>query len=232
MLTQKTPRWIIVGALLLAGGAGCINAVGFLGAHHQALTHMSGTVTNLGVELARGDAALARRALGVMLFFFSGCLLSGLVIREGTLRLGRRYGVALALESALLFTAALFLRHGFSSGDYFAAMGCGLQNAMVTSYSGAVLRTTHMTGIITDLGIALGHAARGSPVDWRRLRLYLVVLAGFFIGGLLGAFSYLRFGSDTLLFPAVIAGVTGLGYTAFKHREHQRHRRQPLHGAS
>jgi uncharacterized membrane protein YoaK (UPF0700 family) len=222
MFTQKTPRWIIVGALLLAGGAGIINAAGFLGAQHQALTHMSGTVTNLGVELARGDTALAWRALGVMSFFFSGCLLSSLVIHDSKLRLGRRYGAALALESALLFAAALLLRHGYASGDYLAAMACGLQNAMATSYSGAVLRTTHMTGIITDLGIALGLAARGSPVDWRRLRLYLVVLAGFFAGGVLGTFGYVRFGSDILLFPAIIAGATGLGYTAFKHRERQR----------
>jgi uncharacterized membrane protein YoaK (UPF0700 family) len=232
MLTHKTPRWIIVGALLLASGAGCINAVGFLGAHHQALTHMSGTVTNLGVELVRGDASLAWRAFGVMLFFFFGCLLSGLVIRESTLRLGRRYGVALALESALLFAAALLLRHDVASGDFLAAMACGLQNAMATSYSGAVLRTTHMTGIITDLGIALGLAARGSRVDWRRLRLYLVVLAGFFSGGLLGAIGFLRFGTDTLLFPAAIAGVTGLSYTVFKHHERRRHTRTPVTGTA
>ena len=96
-------------------------------------------------------------------------------------------------------------------------MACGLQNAMATSYSGAVIRTTHMTGIVTDLGIALGLLARGEPVDRRRMGLYLVLLAGFFAGGILGAAGFARFGYDMLLGPALLSGITGIGFATSRH---------------
>jgi uncharacterized membrane protein YoaK (UPF0700 family) len=217
MLTKKIPGWILGGGALLACGAGCINVIGFLGMHHQAISHMSGTVSNLGLELARGDRLMAWHAATTLGFFFAGCVLSGMIIRHSTLKAGRRYGVALACESALLVAATYFLRHGAISGDYLAAMACGLQNAMATSYSGAVIRTTHITGIVTDLGIALGLLARREPVDHRRMGLYFVLLTAFFFGGVLGAVGFQRFGYDTLLAPAALAGVTGIGYALFRH---------------
>jgi uncharacterized membrane protein YoaK (UPF0700 family) len=217
MFTKPTPPWITLGAVTLACCAGCVNAIGFLGLHHQALTHMSGTVTNLGMELARGDRDLAQHALLVILCFFSGCVLSGVIIRHSTLKAGRRYGVALTFESGLLFTSAYLFRHQAAAGDYLAAMACGLQNAMATSYSGAVIRTTHVTGIVTDLGIAVGLLARREPVDWRRMRLYLVLLSGFFLGSTLGSAGFIRFGYDTLLFPATLTGLAGVGFTIVKH---------------
>jgi uncharacterized membrane protein YoaK (UPF0700 family) len=80
-----------------------------------------------------------------------------------------------------------------------------------------VIRTTHITGIVTDLGIALGLLARREPIDRRRVGLYLVLLTGFFVGGLLGAAGFQRFGYDTLLAPAALSGITGVGYTFIKH---------------
>lgn len=218
MFTKPTPPWITAGALCLAGCAGCINAVGFLGAQHQALSHMSGTVTNLGIELGLADRALAWRAFVVLGSFFLGCVASGLIIRQSTLKLGRRYGVALVLESLLLFAAVWFFhRDATNTGDYLAAMACGLQNAMATGYSGAVIRTTHVSGIVTDLGIAVGLFARRQPVDWRRIRLYLVLLVGFLSGGVFGAVAFARINYGTLLIPAVITGMAGLGYGTYRH---------------
>lgn len=217
MLSKPIPAWVFAGGLTLAAVAGCVNAVGFLGVHHQALSHLSGTVTNLGMELAHANHALARHAALVLVFFFLGSVLSGLIIRQSTLRLGRRYGFALVVESLLLLAAALLLRHDLAGGEFCAAMACGLQNAMATSYSGAVIRTSHMTGIVTDLGIAVGLAARGERADWRRMRLYLALLGGFFGGGAAGAWGFAHFGSDTLLFPAVLTGMAGLGYGWFRH---------------
>ncbi len=220
---HTTPGWIYLGGLVLTLAAGIINAVGFLGQHHQALSHMSGTVTTVGMELWRANYDIALHAFAVLAAFFAGCLISGALISQSTLRLGRRYGVALSLESAALFLAVYFLRRGGNTGDYLAALACGLQNAMVSSYSGSTMRTTHMTGMVTDLGIACGHFFRGLTVDWYKFRLYGVLFLGFFAGGLVGALGYARFGYDTLLFPAILSGVTGVGYTAFKHYEKGRH---------
>ena len=225
MLREKfTPSWVYLGGFVLTVAAGAINAVGFLGEHHQALSHMTGSVTVLGLELARAHYGAALHALAVLAAFFAGCLASGAIISQASLRLGRRYGVALSLESAVLFAAVFFLRRGAHAGDYLAALACGLQNAMVSSYSGSTMRTTHMTGMITDLGIACGHFLRGAGVDWHRFRLYGVLFLGFFAGGVAGALGYGRFGYDTLLFPAVLSGVAGVGYTVIKHHERRRTR--------
>ncbi len=197
--------------------AGGINAVGFLGMHHQAISHMSGTVTVLSNELATGRFSLAGYAVAVLLSFFLGSVLSGAIIRESALKLGRRYGMVLAIESALLFAACQMLMTGNYAGDCLAAMACGLQNAMATHYSGAVIRTTHMTGIITDVGIAIGLKLRGVAIDARRIRLLLVLLAGFFTGGVLGSLSYTHIGFATLLIPATLSGLAGVGYFCFKH---------------
>jgi uncharacterized membrane protein YoaK (UPF0700 family) len=225
---HPTPAWVYFGGLTLALTAGVINAVGFLGVHHQALSHMSGTVTVLGMELGRANYPVALHALAVLAAFFIGCLVSGALISQGRLRLGRRYGVALSLESTALFLAVYFLRRGANAGDYLAALACGLQNAMVSSYSGSSMRTTHMTGMVTDLGIACGHFLRGAVVDWFRFRLYGVLLLGFFAGGVTGALGYERYGYNTLLIPAFLSGVTGVSYTLYKHYER---RHAPIHSS-
>jgi uncharacterized membrane protein YoaK (UPF0700 family) len=217
MLTKPVPLWIQLGGFTLAVMGGCINAVGLLCAQSHAISHLSGTITSLGIETAQHHYALARHAALIVVFFFLGSVLSGVIIRQSALKAGRRYGATLIVESLLLFASAYLLHHGAEGGIYTAAMACGLQNGMATSYSGAVIRTTHVTGIITDLGIAIGLTARGLKADWRRMRLYLVLLVGFLVGAALGAIGFLNYESDTLLIPAAFAGVTGIGYTAWKH---------------
>lgn len=216
MLNKPIPGWIVLGGALLAACAGCINAAGLIGLHHQALSHMSGTAAILGAEVARAQYGAVGHALLILACFFLGCVLSGVIVREKTLQLGRRYGVALVCEALLLFAATYLLVHGQVAGDHLAAMACGLQNAMATSYSGAVIRTTHITGIITDLGIAAGSALRRDKVDLRRVGLYLVLTAGFVGGSVLGGLGYVAIGFYTLLFPAVLTGVTGLGYGIYR----------------
>ncbi len=178
---------------------------------------MSGTLTTVGTSLAENDPGMLVHTAAVFFSFFLGAFVSGLIVRQSTLQAGRRYGVALAIESCLLFAAVTFLREDLRLGDYLAAMACGLQNAMATSYSGAVIRTTHVTGMVTDLGIALGLFMRRQPVEWRRFRLYGVLLAGFLAGGFAGGLAFHRYGYDTLLFPAILSGCTGFGFALLKH---------------
>lgn len=218
MFTRPVPRWIPLGGFILTCSAGCINAIGLLSFTHSGISHMSGNLSLVGIELGRSDFASAARTVWIIVSFFFGCVLSGIIIRESTLQLGRRYGVALTCEASLLVLAAWFLRHGQGLGAYFAAAACGLQNALATSYSGAVVRTTHVTGMVTDLGIAVSVWARRQPVDWRRMRLYLVLLLGFFSGSLLGAIGFLHFRYDTLFFPAALSGFGGIVYGLYQHR--------------
>ena len=215
----QLPRWVWVGAGLLACVAGMVNVVGYLSFEQQAVTHLTGTTTLLGEAVAKRDLHAISRLAGVALAFMAGAALSGMIVQDSTLKLGRRYGVALVLESLLLFAAIPLFMQGRLAGPLLAAMACGLQNAMATTYSGAVIRTSHLSGMFTDLGIGLGHALRGLPLPKRRLLLCGLIISGFFTGAVLGALLFVRFGYAALAVPATITGSIGLGYAA--HRQLQ-----------
>ncbi len=207
---------------MLSAVAGCVNAVAVGSAYH-AVTHMSGTVFAVSAELAHGSRDVAMRAAAVVVSFFVGATLSGALIRQQTLHAGRRYGVALIIEGVLLAGAWVGVRANHVSGEVLAAMACGLQNALATSYSGAILRTTHMTGIVTDLGIAIGHWLAREPMEWFRVRLHLVLLLGFTSGGAMGALGFSLLGANTLLIPAVTVFCAGLAYTIQRQLQRRAH---------
>lgn len=211
-MITKLPRWVWAGGGYLAFLAGTVNAVGIMSVHHEALTHLTGTTTLLGVGLALGGAELAHLAL-LLTAFLLGAILSGALIDGGALRLGKRYGLALMIEAALLALAAPLLALGSEVGLYLAAAACGLQNAMASSYSGAVVRTTHVSGMFTDLGIALGQRLRGEPLDRRRVALCLVIILGFLAGGACGALLYMRWQAWALVAPALLAAAAAVVYT-------------------
>ena len=211
------PRWVWIGAVALACVAGMVNVIGYLGFEHQAVSHLTGTTSLLGAALAQGDLRAIVHLWGMLIAFCVGAMLSGLVIQDQTLKLGRRYGVALALEAALLLLAIPLFKQQQIWGALLAAMACGLQNAMVTTYSGAAVRTTHLSGMFTDLGIGLGHKLRGMALPVRRLTLSGLIISGFLGGGIIGAwlFSHIRY--NALLAPAILTGVIGIGYVLYRH---------------
>lgn len=215
LFKQHAPVWVFLGAFLLAGSAGWLNMVGYLGLAHQAISHVTGTITASALAVASGQSADAVRAVVVVLCFFAGAMTSGIIIGDAALTSGRRYGVALLIESALILSAMLYFRAGHVAGEYAAATAVGLQNALATSYSGAVIRTTHMTGVVTDLGLAFGHALRRQRIDWLRVRLHAVLVAGFALGAGGGAVAFGRWEYAAMLVPVIVTFTMGASYTAF-----------------
>ena len=132
MLT-KLPRWILAGAALLAFIAGQVNVIGLLGFQRQAITHLTGNTSLLAASIATGHAQHIAEYAGLLLAFVIGAAASGVIIGDATLRLGRRYGVALSIVSALLFSATVLLLRERVLGMWLAAAACGLQNAMVST---------------------------------------------------------------------------------------------------
>lgn len=215
-MISKLPTWVWIWAWLLAFMAGMMNVVGFLSFEPQAITHMTGTTSLLAVAVVQRDAAMAWHWLAIIAAFVFGAMLSGLLLRHSALRLGRRYGVALVIEALLLVVAAQLLTRHNAAGIYLTGIACGLQNAMATTYSGTVLRTSHLTGMFTDLGIALGHVLRGSGYDRRRLQLCLIVISAFFAGGIASALLFPRLQYATLYLPAAIALLFAAGYAVYR----------------
>ena len=103
-------------------------------------------------------------------------------------------------------------------GHYFATAACGLQDSLVTTYSGAVIRTTHVTGIFTDLGIMLGAKLRGEAFDNRKAFLFLLIIVGFIVGGTLGAYGFSHLEFDALFIPAGMCVLLALSYSIYTSR--------------
>ncbi|GAA5194890.1 YoaK family protein [Ferrimonas gelatinilytica] len=214
-MISKLPRWVEAGAFSLALLAGTVNAVGLLGVEHQSLSHLSGIATQLGSGLVTKAPGLWHLG-GIILSFLVGSALSGWLIGQSSLRLGRHYDTLLWLEATLLMMAALLLTHGGLGGHYFASAACGLQNALVTTYSGAIVRTTHVTGVITDLGLMLGGRLRGGDFDRRKFWLLILIVAGFIGGGFLGALLFARWQFLALIGPALACSALALSYRIYR----------------
>lgn len=217
-MLRQLPRWAWIGGGLLAFIAGSINTVGYLCFRHQPITHLTGTSTELGIAMANLDAGEILHWGFVLGSFLFGAMASGFIVQQRTLQLGRRYGVVLMIESALLFVATPLIHDQSDLGLYLASMACGLQNAMVSTYSGATFRTTHLSGIFTDLGIYLGQSMRGLEVDRLRIQVCLLVASHFIAGATAGALGFAVIQERVLLVPAVLTGVVGLGYAIYRHR--------------
>lgn len=218
-MRRYAPLWVYTGAFGLASVAGSINAFAWLGVEHKGVTHVTGAFTEAATQLALANPGGASLSLVVVACFGVGAVFSGVLLGDSSLKLGRRYGVGLMVESGLLVLAYLAARAGSPlAADCLAATACGLQNALATGFSGAVLRTTHMTGVVTDLGLLLGHALRGGGLDLWRLWVYVALVSGFSLGGLGGALASTHLGPSALLIPAGALFAGGFAYWVWRHR--------------
>ncbi|MFB9126707.1 DUF1275 domain-containing protein [Paraburkholderia dipogonis] len=196
----------------LAFVAGAANAGGFL-AVGQYTSHMSGIVSSLADNAVLGEAGLFVSGLSSLFSFLVGAAASAILINWGRRRnLHSIYATPLAIEAILLLCFGLLgsnLEH--HRVLFVPATVCvlcfvmGLQNAMITKISRSEIRTTHVTGLVTDVGIELGKMLYwNSPsitgegavrADKQKLALLGSLLLSFIAGGLAGAigFKYLGF---------------------------------------
>jgi uncharacterized membrane protein YoaK (UPF0700 family) len=196
----------------LAFVAGASNAGGFL-VVGQYTSHMSGIVSSIADNSVLGHTILVAAAVAAIVCFASGAATSTILINWGKHRgVQSRYALPLLIEALLLLVFGLLgeglFRHRFGDIPSTAALLCyvmGLQNAMITKISKAEIRTTHMTGLVTDIGIELGRAfywnrgmhptdARFVRANWARLTVLCSLLGMFVVGGFFGASAFASFG--------------------------------------
>ena len=170
------------------------------------------------MELAAGNFHEVLHLALILASFVVGAVVSGFVIGGESLKLGRRYSLALFGEAALLLAAMVCLNRGSLLGHYLASGACGLQNAMTSTYSGAVVRTTHVTGLFTDLGVTLGSWLRGHRADQRRVVLYFTLIGGFIAGGVVGALGFSAYRFESLIAPAGLAAAMAIAYLLYWRR--------------
>ena len=203
--------------VLLALNAGFINAIGLLSLFNLAVSHVTGSTSNLGTAIARGDRAHAASMTLVIVSYFTGNVISGFLVNDEKLNPGhrRRYGLVLLVQAILLVAAIWFFKHERILANYAMAVACGLQNGMATRYSGATVRTSHMTGIVTDLGILFGQRMRGKSVSLWRVQLLSALFAAFLCGGILAGIVFQSWGYRALWISVFGTAAAGLSYSSY-----------------
>jgi uncharacterized membrane protein YoaK (UPF0700 family) len=215
--------------MLLAFVAGALNAGGFL-AVQRYTSHVTGMLSSLADNLALGEFGLVVDAAVAVLAFLLGAMCCAVLVNVARRRrMSSEYALPLMLEAGLILCFGLLgsqLAH-FEGllVPFTVILLCfimGLQNAVVTKLSNAHIRTTHMTGIVTDLGIEVGklfyvNDSRLGMAPVRADRTRLAVLGGllscFLLGGAAGAFGFKFFGyAFTVPIAVLLAAMTAVPF--------------------
>jgi uncharacterized membrane protein YoaK (UPF0700 family) len=222
--------WVRVGGSTLALCAGIVNAVAFASLS-SFVSHQTGTLSKVGVGLEAGEVEDAWSNAALLLSFLAGSTLTGFFIAKDTLHFGMAlYDLCLLTECAMLVLCAVIERRDVR---YLAAAACGLQNGMATHWGGAVIRTTHVTGLLTDVGLLLGRMASmlcrkrcGKDFDrfdivfmqddMSKLSVLATIAASFLTGVVVGAFLEDAMGQRAFLVPAGITGCVGVAYSFYR----------------
>jgi uncharacterized membrane protein YoaK (UPF0700 family) len=171
---------------------------------------MTGVVSTIADALVLGHVVLALGSLCMVLAFLGGAMCTAVLVNWGLRRaLLSAYGLPLLLESLLLLIFGLFGGAINLVGAIFVPLTVlllcfimGLQNAVITKISHAEIRTTHVTGLLTDFGIELGKLLYvntndgTAPVLANRHKLALQgkLITSFLVGGMVGAMGFKQAG--------------------------------------
>jgi uncharacterized membrane protein YoaK (UPF0700 family) len=207
-------------ASLLSFVAGLVNVAGFLSVQ-KLTTNVTGHFAFFVDEIFKQNFWEALHYFLYILFFFMGSFFSNLSI-ELTSKINERiiYLIPVATESFILIAVAILgeeiVSRSPNVGAYALLFAMGLQNSLVTTISNATVRTTHLTGLFTDLGIELSQLLFYKLKEQKdklfsSIKLRLTIISFFFLGGLLGGIFYTRIHLYVLAFAAILL-IMGLIY--------------------
>jgi len=212
--TQRADTFL---AFTLAAIAGALNAGGFLFFGHYT-SHMTGYMSQIADQIVLENFMFALQGVTAVVLFIAGATTSAFIINWAKHnRPKQRFSLPLGLQGVLLMAFAASDGIGLPDTParmFGLALLCfvmGLQNATITKISGAVIRTTHVTGVVTDIGIELGrglygasHANTSARINKPKLRILSGIVAMFLLGGITGALGYSLIGN---WFSLPMAGV-------------------------
>jgi uncharacterized membrane protein YoaK (UPF0700 family) len=216
------------GGALLALCAGIVNSVAFL-ALGAFVSHATGTLTKAGLYIEDPSGMDAFALLGAFVF---GSTICGMLIAHDSIHFGLGlYDICLITNSGLLVATTFLADH--KEARYLAAAACGLQNGMATHWGGAVIRTTHVTGLFTDVGLLTGRlismmlrkgcGKRFDDIDRAlfaddvsKLSVLWSIASAFLVGCIVGTKLHSEIEEYAFLIPAAITGTAGVTYMIYR----------------
>ncbi|WP_205954604.1 YoaK family protein [Pantoea stewartii] len=200
-------------ALALATTAGILNAMA-LGAFGFFPSHMSGNTSQISTEVFTSDFDSLIFLAGLIMAFVVGCTSARLFIIAGERRKIRTVFCQIILAEGIALTSASLFEKMFYSPEYngevllMLAFLMGLHNATSTQLSNGRVRSTHITGTLTDAGIALGtyvssFVSRAEPCDRRfaqkQLHTHLTTVFSFLSGCIVGLILFKAYAFNAMI---------------------------------
>lgn len=208
---KRTSKHNLQIASLLSFVAGIVNVAGFL-AVAKLTTNVTGHFAFFVDEIFKLNFWQSFIYFLYIFFFFLGSFTSSYIVEIVTRRNENYvYIIPTSIESLILLLIAIFGKNSISENPNLIScsllFAMGLQNSLVTRISNATVRTTHLTGLFTDLGIELSQLFFYREKESREkllssVKLRLTIISFFFIGGIIGGIFYSKIGLLVLLIAA------------------------------
>lgn len=224
-------------AIALSWIGGYVNVVALMATAHV-VSHTTGNATTFAERLTQARWPEALMLVLIIACFTAGAMLAAVMTHQSRhSQTSASFVRPIAAEVLLLCLFALgvaYLNITVDAPPYLsliiacvAAAAMGLQNATITRISSSVVRTTHLTGVFTDLGIELvqlllwikSHLRTFKTHRFRRLlrlavshtsflraTLYLSIVGSFLFGVVVGTWNYLHMPIVAMVFPIVFLG--------------------------
>lgn len=234
---SRSERQNVALAAYLACIGGFVNSAGFV-LVGSFTSHVTGNVGRFADDLVTHDLAAAGAAFVMILAFFAGACVAGLIVESRLFtRTPTAYGVALVCEAALLAAFCIVTSSVLDASPrlrdsqaLFLCLAMGVQNSLVTRLSGAVVRTTHLTGVVTDLGVETARWLAHWQREWRehkphrdrpvvaKIRLHLTIFIAFVVGAIGGCWLALLWSTAVVWLPATAVGAGAIyAFATAKH---------------
>ncbi len=215
---RNSSRWVS----LMTFSAGFMNAEATI-SPALAVSHHTGNLTQLAIAIRNNSWTLAATYFGLIVVFFIGSTIAGMLFYQCSVGKSRRYGHFLMIQGLLYAIMSLVFPSAWIMVPcFFASLSLGLQNGILQNFRGVTTRVTHMTGYLTDAGVALGRKIRGEIGERWKFHYFLLHVAIFLAGAVLGALMRPVLLRYTVTISGAIQVLCGIVYLTFVIPEHER----------
>lgn len=220
----KEAYFVFAVGLLLSLNSGYINGLcmsGLLtegGSYKQGVSAFTGTYTKSGLALANGEVPLFGFEFALILSFIAGAMVTGLMNPKAVPhKLVPNYGPTFLIGSLCMISASIaaVIHPDGRTLYYFAAAANGIQNGITSTYSANLIRTSHLTGTSTDIGLIMGQMLRGNWKNYWKFKVLVGLASSFWLGSFISFFSVSAFLSYALWFSAALYLAIGLTHLSF-----------------
>lgn len=209
---MRTNPLLVVSLLggLMCGLSGYLNAITFLQLERTSM-HVTGVMTKTSAAFMSGELMLFLELAYQLVIFIVGSTIASLMVGgEQKFAGGQHHTKVLALIACVVGAGAAFSSGNALLGSSLVTCAAGMQNGMTTFYSGAVVRSTHITGTLTDMGTETAQLLMGRSNNPWKLQVLSAFAMCYFVGGNIGSILANKISSTT----AITAAAASYGFLA------------------